>query len=431
MPDTKVSGLPAATAALGADLIPVDEAGTSKSVTLTQVGSLVNGWFNVKNYGAVGNNSTDDTTAIQATINAAIAAFPWVTGMGGAVVYFPPGKYVTSSTLTINPGGAGGGLTLKGSGMASTIIRGTVAGAPVVSTYTNGTGTIYCSNTQICDMEIMQLSTAASSTALRINQFGRFIVQNVGCYNGAAAPVITSDAGTDLYIQNCSTGSTGATWGIETGKTLPGSVNSINIQNTYCGSAGGGMHFYGASALAVTGCDIEGSASTADILLDSCEGVSIMGNYFENNATYHIVTSAAYYGVCDGIVIGGNYLHNPTTGFMSLQDATNVTVLTNTLNVGASNANPTGITQMTASGGITILRQSYQNWGSGTKISFTGGNIIMDGFGPYTSAGVPSSGFLNGVCQKGGLVTDYTNGKLYLNTGTLAATVWTVVGTQT
>lgn len=37
MADTKVSGLTAATAALGADEIPVNEAGTSKKVTVTQI----------------------------------------------------------------------------------------------------------------------------------------------------------------------------------------------------------------------------------------------------------------------------------------------------------------------------------------------------------------------------------------------------------
>lgn len=51
--------------------------------------------------------------------------------------------------------------------------------------------------------------------------------------------------------------------------------------------------------------------------------------------------------------------------------------------------------------------------------------------GPFTSPGVPAGGYLNGTAQKGALCTDTTNGKLYINTGTLAATVWTVVGTQT
>ena len=53
--------------------------------------------INVKEttYGAVGDGSTDDTTAIQAAIDAANTAGAWV--------YFPPGTYKVTSTLTYNP----------------------------------------------------------------------------------------------------------------------------------------------------------------------------------------------------------------------------------------------------------------------------------------------------------------------------------------
>lgn len=51
--------------------------------------------YNVKGYGATGNGTTDDTSSIQATINAARDA-------GGGVVYFPTGKYKITSTLNIN-----------------------------------------------------------------------------------------------------------------------------------------------------------------------------------------------------------------------------------------------------------------------------------------------------------------------------------------
>lgn len=50
--------------------------------------------------------------------------------------------------------------------------------------------------------------------------------------------------------------------------------------------------------------------------------------------------------------------------------------------------------------------------------------------GPFTSPGLPASGYLNGSADKGALAIDTVNAKLYINTGTLAATVWTVVGTQ-
>lgn len=52
------------------------------------------------------------------------------------------------------------------------------------------------------------------------------------------------------------------------------------------------------------------------------------------------------------------------------------------------------------------------------------------GFGPYFSAGVPTTQF-NTIAEKGALCIDTTNGKLYINTGTKATATWTVVGTQT
>ena len=59
-------------------------AGSDGSVTISaSSGSPF--WFNVQTYGATGNGSTDDTTAIQAAITAALAA-------DGGVVYFPPAR---------------------------------------------------------------------------------------------------------------------------------------------------------------------------------------------------------------------------------------------------------------------------------------------------------------------------------------------------
>lgn len=49
-------------------------------------------WFDVTAYGAIGDNSTDSTAAIQAAINAAITA-------GGGTVFFPRGQYVVAGAL--------------------------------------------------------------------------------------------------------------------------------------------------------------------------------------------------------------------------------------------------------------------------------------------------------------------------------------------
>lgn len=57
--------------------------------------SMISGaFYNVKDYGAAGDGSTDDATAIQAAITAANSA-------GGGTVYFPSGDYVTDSMITL------------------------------------------------------------------------------------------------------------------------------------------------------------------------------------------------------------------------------------------------------------------------------------------------------------------------------------------
>jgi hypothetical protein len=73
---------------------------------------LVTEWYNVKTQGgALGNGSTDDTTAL----NNAIAVVQANTS-GNGVVYFPTGVYVTSAPLVVNTGG----VTLMGSGPLAT-----------------------------------------------------------------------------------------------------------------------------------------------------------------------------------------------------------------------------------------------------------------------------------------------------------------------
>ena len=62
------------------------------------------GFFNVATYGATGSGGADDSSAIQATIDAAEAA-------GGGLVFFPPGRYDLSTGLTVNAS-----ITFQGSG---------------------------------------------------------------------------------------------------------------------------------------------------------------------------------------------------------------------------------------------------------------------------------------------------------------------------
>ena len=54
-------------------------------------------YISVKDFGAVGDGTTDDTTAIQNAINS-------LSSTGGSV-YFPTGQYLISTTLTVSTQG--------------------------------------------------------------------------------------------------------------------------------------------------------------------------------------------------------------------------------------------------------------------------------------------------------------------------------------
>jgi hypothetical protein len=72
----------------------------------------------VKDFGAVGDGSTDDTTEIQAAITAAIAR------NAPTAIYFPAGVYVISSTLTCDPTTqANSKVVLCGDGPSASVIK--------------------------------------------------------------------------------------------------------------------------------------------------------------------------------------------------------------------------------------------------------------------------------------------------------------------
>jgi hypothetical protein len=82
-------------------VITTDPQGRVSGVTVQPVpAGLPSGWINVKSapYNAIGNGIADDTAAIQAAINALTQ-----TGTArGGTIYFPPGSYLCSGSLSCN-----------------------------------------------------------------------------------------------------------------------------------------------------------------------------------------------------------------------------------------------------------------------------------------------------------------------------------------
>lgn len=109
--------------------------------------------INVKNYGATGDGTTDDTAAIQAAIDAA-SAYPV------SDVWFPAGNYRTTSTLTL-PSSSGRNFTIKGTGNAS--YGSVLSGVIITADHTAGPAVHMASSGQ--RLENLVITASASRTA--------------------------------------------------------------------------------------------------------------------------------------------------------------------------------------------------------------------------------------------------------------------------
>ena len=79
--------------------------------------------FNVKTYGAVGDEATDDSAAFQAALDAA-------TNSSGGAVYVPPGRYRLGTGITVHPY-----TVIRGDGLDKSIIMWTNVGVGVTMYY--------------------------------------------------------------------------------------------------------------------------------------------------------------------------------------------------------------------------------------------------------------------------------------------------------
>jgi len=117
----KISNLPQVVGAsiLDTDILPIVASGVTSNVKISDIrvklgfnvpagGRTVtdpatymanNAVFNVKDFGAYGDNSHNDTTAIQNAINAAAT---YANANGGAIVRIPQANFLVTDTLTIN-----------------------------------------------------------------------------------------------------------------------------------------------------------------------------------------------------------------------------------------------------------------------------------------------------------------------------------------
>lgn len=324
---------------------------------------------NVMDYGAVANNSTDNSTAIQAILDS-----------GSNVIYFPYGTYLINTTLSVpanvtiyGPGtihytGSGHAIDIVGSNVT---IDGLTIYGNYSATFLSGSIGIYCSQTSYSPSLSIVTTSNLKLTNNTIYNFGQsgirgdwwstFQVTNNYIHDcGQHGILITSPRYgkiSENTIYNITPGQTNAGYGISLSRNVSVLVGGVT---TYLTTA---------QAPAPTDCHISNNVISlienyTAIDLHSGNNITIIGNTVQSCQVAVNLEHASSTGILvsvNNIVITGNSFYGVTTGTVSpaiLIDA------------------QSGLGEIAE--GITISGNSFFNHGlsSGSAFEGTNGGVI-------------------------------------------------------
>lgn len=197
-----------ASAGIAATKLSFTQSGTG-AVART-VDSRLKDAVSVKDFGAIGNNTADDTAAIQAAVTAVAAA--------GGTVFFPAGTYKITDTITVDTGVYTTGIVLKGTGNKS-IISQTGAGKDAIK---------FSSTQVLADSGIEDLHITCSATA------GHCILIGYGCRTSRFSNLVLTALNT---AKSCIYGDFSSTGDGVYDTKFSGGVYSLN----YVGAAANGV----------------------------------------------------------------------------------------------------------------------------------------------------------------------------------------------
>jgi hypothetical protein len=251
-------------------------------------GGLLEGWYNVKDYGAVGNNSHNDTSGVQAALTAAHT--------NGGIVWFPPGTYLCddlTSYRNISIIGAGRGLSIIKANSAITLISIPSTGFST-DEFFGKIEDIKLDGNNV-GIDGFSITSTYQMTMSRV-----FISNFTGIGLNLAAVLVCKFY--DCAIVGCGTGVNA------TGATISGNYIQANLCEfegcTINNCSTWAINWQHGSALSLKECDIEGNGTIGDFatggiyFVPVIEGVGlrVVGGWFEDNhggADIYIDTPAA------------------------------------------------------------------------------------------------------------------------------------------
>ena len=315
--------------------------------------------FNVKGYGAAGDGSTPDDTAIQAAISAAVSA-------GGGVVWLPKGAYKLTTGLTMHSS-----VTIRGAGALVATLRPASGVTAITATGSSGsqiTQTVYedfgivgpgQGTGSAPGMSLTWCTTGTRLSRLYIELCGTDGINAVNCYT--------------VSVRDCFLASNGGS-----GLNAQTSINSWAMTgNTALSNTQWGYYIMGGAAGILHACDAESNGYGGTALLGTFS-YTIEGGEHENNGSsgsgqkcgIYLGTGTGAYGVANNTTVRGNWLQGTSVALYGIvADGATGTVIEGN---GFQN-NTTNHINVTASATATVIR-------SGNYLSVpSGGNVRRRG----------------------------------------------------
>lgn len=381
-------------------------------------------FFNVKDFGAVGDGVADDTAAIQAAIDYAKA--------GVNTVYFPAGTYKTSTSLNVNRS-----LNLVGAGAACTTIRPTSALASACIVY-GVIGDVPRPGTTSVEITGLTLdgtnTNNANATGLRI-WCSHLEIHNNAIVNFSGYGIYAVGSWSNVIRQNFISDNT------KTNIILEATCNAFYVQDNYILRSGEhGIWLQGCNKAVVENNDMEENALNAVRIVQSnvqaMRGCYVGNNYFENNypgVVEDIFVDNSAGGEISGLVIENNY--HETVALITIASMSGDAYISNNRNATMNfltfdgsnatlfNQNPgnyqTQIDNTTYSNFVSPTRtDGYQIYGRLARLHAFSRNVgvtytIFDG----KTVGLWAEDYIEGSLKLEPMpAADAQNGSIYVNT---------------
>lgn len=299
----------------------------------TGTAAWINQWFNVAAYGAIGNGTVDDTAAINAAVAAADLA-------SGGTIFFPPGTYKITSTISCT--GRNYHFLGAGSRYGPSIISQATANTTALS-FVPASGTGGRDHTsKIENLQILGPGSATSGYGIYgsndLHVDGCFVLgfndgivlDTTSFYSHIARSTITKCTRSAIYLgtgtNNCTIDTVRMTgqWG---GAPAPFGALAYGVYIPAGGSSACLAH-------RIVNCSIEYFTSDG-IYVNGAHALELSGNYFETQQSSsghaHVNLVSA-----DAVFVHGNYFQGDgTAGFNAIMATTTdrVTVDTNRFGV--------------------------------------------------------------------------------------------------